>query len=68
MKINNKIANIDQKAINLLLNAPLMTMGELNDTIYELRKLAYKRSGKRNVKSVMDYWASAAYNLSMKSI
>jgi hypothetical protein len=51
-----------------LLKAPLMSRDELTDTIYELRKLAYKRSGKRNVKSVMDYWASTAYFISMKSI
>ncbi|MBA2862693.1 hypothetical protein [Methanococcus maripaludis] len=68
MKTNNKMVNIDQKAVNLLLKAPLMGRDELTDTIYELRKMAYKKYGKRNIKSVIDCWASTAYFISMKSI
>ncbi|ABR55398.1 conserved hypothetical protein [Methanococcus vannielii SB] len=64
MKINS---NLDKMAIELLINAPLMDKSEMHETIIQLKKMAAKKSGKRKVKLVMDFWADKAYKITMES-
>ena len=55
---------IDKKAVEMLLKAPLMSNEEITKTIDNLRKMAVKKSGKRNVRHVLDVWADTAYSIS----
>ncbi|ABR55439.1 conserved hypothetical protein [Methanococcus vannielii SB] len=57
---------VDKKAVEILLKAPLMSKDELDITINNLRQMAAKKSGKRNIRYVMDLWADKAYSISMK--
>ncbi|ABO35264.1 conserved hypothetical protein [Methanococcus maripaludis C5] len=57
---------MDKMAVEMLLKAPLMSKEELDETIFTLRKMAIKKSGRRNARYTMDSWADIAYDLSMK--
>ncbi|WP_292460830.1 hypothetical protein [Methanothermococcus sp.] len=60
---------IDKMAINILINAPLMSEHEMKCTINMLRKIARKKrnNGRKKVNDILDYWANKAYAVSMKS-
>lgn len=57
---------MDKLAVEMLLKAPLMSKEELDETIFTLRKMAVKKSGRRNARYTMDSWADTAYKMSMK--
>ncbi|MCQ6254463.1 hypothetical protein [Methanocaldococcus sp.] len=63
--------DIDKKAINLLINATLMSENEIEKTLKILRNLARvkKRKEKRlkSIREVLDYWACQAYKYSMRA-
>ncbi|CAB3288604.1 conserved protein of unknown function [Methanocaldococcus lauensis] len=63
--------DIDKRAINLLINATLMSENEIEKTLKILRDLAKikKRKDKnlKSIKDVLDYWACQAYEYSMKA-
>ena len=63
--------DIDRKAINLLMDATLMSEEEIERTLKILRNMARikKRREKKlkSIKDVLDYWACQAYKYSMKA-
>ena len=63
--------DIDRKAINLLMDATLMSEEEIERTLKILRNMArIKKRREKNLKSikdVLDYWACQAYKYSMKA-
>ncbi|MBA2841172.1 aconitase B [Methanococcus maripaludis] len=59
-------SKMDKMAVEMLLKAPMMSKEELDETIFTLRKMAIKKSGRRNARFIMDSWADTAYDISMK--
>lgn len=59
-------SKMDKMAVEMLLKAPMMSKEELDETIFTLRKMAIKKSGRRNARCIMDSWADTAYDISMK--
>ncbi|MBA2862738.1 hypothetical protein [Methanococcus maripaludis] len=57
---------MDKLAVEMLLKAPLMSKEEFDETLLTLRKMAIKKSGRRNARFTMDSWADTAYDMSMK--
>ncbi|WP_459202301.1 hypothetical protein [Methanococcus sp. CF] len=66
MKSTQEEPEMDKLAVEMLLKAPLMSKEELDETLFTLRKMAIKKSGRRNARFIMDSWADTAYNMSMK--
>jgi protoheme ferro-lyase len=60
---------IDMQAINILLNAPLMSESEMRYAITQLKRIAKRKRTRerRRIADILDYWADKAYSMSMKS-
>jgi len=62
------IEEIDILAIGLLLTAPMMSEYEMRCIVCKLKKIARKKkmANYKSVNEILDYWASKAYQLTMK--
>ncbi|WP_421077016.1 hypothetical protein Mjas_04505 [Methanothermococcus sp. Ax23] len=65
----DEIDEIDKLAINILINAPLMSEHEMKYAINRLKRIAKKKKNneRKKVNDILDYWANKAYAISMKS-
>ncbi len=61
--------DIDKRAIELLVNAPLLDDKELKNVIRILKKLARAKKRNSNIKKsindILDYWAKMAYEVTI---
>ncbi|AEH06861.1 hypothetical protein [Methanothermococcus okinawensis] len=58
----------DKMAIDILINAPLMSEHEMKYAVNKLKIIAKKKkNNKRKINDILDYWANKAYTISMKS-
>ncbi len=60
---------IDRQAVNILINAPLMSESEMRYAIAQLKRIAKRKRTRerRRIMDILDYWANEAYIISMKS-
>ncbi len=63
----SNVKNVDNIAINILINAPFMDECQLKKTIFLLRKLAKIKRGTKRIQldKIIDEWAYVAYNKSL---
>jgi len=70
--MENAIENmdeIDRQAVNILINAPLMSESEMKYAIIQLKRIAKRKRTRerKRITDILDYWADKAYLMSMKS-